>query len=243
MDPFVNSLEVSELAVMEDVVEIQPYKPSNRDNLEDLLEPETLDNTRDSINPSNKKEGLTRNQKKVFSKLYKLGRKLSKAISNIEFQKESKAKGIISQQFNFQKRGFLGTAEKLSEAKNKLKEVSDVLREGAHEFFLVRRKTIETEIIDTKEILKKICEPIQYMGLISKWKFSFLKSLGLMKERRERKINGLKQKQQTKKRETSEKEVEDFINLEEFFTMAERVNKKRKNVGERRNLFQKLKRK
>ena len=181
MDPFVNSLEVSELVVMEDVVEIQPYKPSNRDNLEDLLEPETQENTRDSINPSNKKEGLTRNQKKIFSKLYKLGRKLSNAISNIEFQNESKSKGVISQQFNFQKRGFLGTSEKLKEAKDKLKEVSEVLREGAHEFFLVRRKTIETEILATKEILKKVCDPNQYMGLISKWKFSFLKSLVLMK--------------------------------------------------------------
>ena len=40
---------------------------------------------------------------------------------------------------------------------------------------------------------------------------------------------GLKQKQQMKmrKRETSETEVEDFINLEEFFTVAERENKKK----------------
>ena len=64
-----------------------------------------------------------------------------------------------------------------------------------------------------------------------------------MNERRERKINGQKQKQQMnmKKTETSETEVEDFINVEEFFKVAEKENKK--NVGERRELFQKLKRK
>ena len=64
-----------------------------------------------------------------------------------------------------------------------------------------------------------------------------------MKERRERKINGQKQKQQMnmKKTETSETEVEDFINVEEFFKVAEKENKK--NVGERRDLFQKLRRK
>ena len=168
MDPFVESLEVSPVIVVEDVVEIQPYNPSIRDDMNDMLEPEAVAPARDSISPHNQKEVLNRDQKKVLSKLYKLGKNLSKTISNVEFQKQAEANNITSKHFNFQKRGFLASVEKLSEAKEKLSEASEVLREGAKEFFIAKRNEQEDKIVTTTEILGRICEKSLFDSVILK---------------------------------------------------------------------------
>ena len=77
MDPFVESLEVSQVIVVEDVVEIHPYNPSNRNDLNNMLEPDAVAPAIDSVILHNQREVLTRDQKKVLSKLYKLGKKIS----------------------------------------------------------------------------------------------------------------------------------------------------------------------
>ena len=86
-------------------MEIQHYNPFIRDDLNNMLEPEAVAPARDSISPHNHKEVLSRDQKKVLSKLYKLGKNLSKTISNIEFQKEAEAKNISSNISIFKKEG------------------------------------------------------------------------------------------------------------------------------------------
>ena len=158
MDPFVESLEVSQVIVVEDVVEIHPYNPSNRNDLNNMLEPDAVAPAIDSVILHNQREVLTRDQKKVLSKLYKLGKKISKTNSNIEFQTEAKAEDITSKHFNFRKRGFLATVEKLSEAKEKLIEASEVLREGAKEFFTAKRNEQEEKIVTATATLRQICD-------------------------------------------------------------------------------------
>jgi hypothetical protein len=133
MDPLDDGLEFSEVVIEDNVMEIQSYSQSTIKDMNENLEPETEASAEGSIIRNGEKEGLNRNQKRLLSKLYRLGKKLAKNISNFEFQQEAQNLNLISQQFKFQKRGFMISKAKESQAKAKLHEASVVLQDGAKE--------------------------------------------------------------------------------------------------------------
>ena len=164
----------------------------------------------------------------MLSKLYKLGKNLSKTISNVEFQKKAEAKNITSKHFNFKKRGFLASDEKLSEAKAKLIEASEVLREGAKELFIAKRNEQEDKIVTTTEILRRICEKSLFDSVILKWKASQAKRESFHSRRREKKLLNLSRKHE-KRRKVGKDDCDTILlSFNEFFMMVQKKCRRRK---------------
>ena len=68
-------------------MEIQPSNPSIQLNTANQLEPETP-NVDVTLASRDEKKELNKNQRRILSKLYKLGEKASKTHSHLNFHKE-----------------------------------------------------------------------------------------------------------------------------------------------------------
>ena len=67
-------------------MEIQPYNHLFQVNSETMLEPETADNPEVTMVFDDERRSLTQNQKRVLSKLYKLGDSIERNKSHYLFQ-------------------------------------------------------------------------------------------------------------------------------------------------------------
>ena len=86
---------------------------------------------------TDKKKELSKNQRRILSKLYRVGEKRSKTLSHFNFHKECIEEGVTSKTTNFQKRGFFGNKERLGS-----KEVHLAAKDFFEDKFMKKQKPL-----------------------------------------------------------------------------------------------------
>ena len=164
-------------------MEIQPSNTSLQLTTASQLEPDSFNVT---LASEDEKKELSKNQKRILSKLYRVGEKTSKTHSHFKFHQECIEEGITSKTTNFQKRGFLGDKRRLDNAS---KEVHEAAKEFFHDKLENEQKPQIEKLIAA---LWKMTTREEFDDLHDKWENSMAKREAALDIHREKKIRGLK---------------------------------------------------
>ena len=97
-------------------MEIQPSNINLQMTTASWLEPDNSEYSDVTLTSIDEKKGLNKNQRRILSKLYKVGEKASKTQSHLKFHKQCIEEGVASKTTNFQTRGFFGSKDRLDRA-------------------------------------------------------------------------------------------------------------------------------
>ena len=122
------------------------------------------------------RKSLSTNQKRVLSKLYKIGDAIERNESHYLFQVECLQVGLQPKYSVFQRRMFLGAKENLDKAS---KEVI----KAARDFFKTKLYDLKTKLVELKSALERVSTVEEFESLMER----FLKSMKRKSERLKKK--------------------------------------------------------
>lgn len=178
---------------------------------------------------TDEKKELSKNQRRILSKLYRVGEKRSKTLSHFNFHKECIEEGVTSKTTNFQKRGFFGNKERLGS-----KEVHLAAKDFFEDKLMKKQKPLVDKLIAD---LGKTTSSEEFESLNEKWECSVARRHEALKKHREQKIRGLKKGPKKSLRiQRREREEEDqiFEALQRLFEepVSKKKEKKKKAAAE-----------
>ena len=115
---------------------------------------------------TDEKKELSKNQRRLLSKLYRVGEKASKTHSHLNFHKECIEEGVTSKTTNFHKRGFFGNKERLDRAS---KEVHSAAKDFFEDKLEKEQKPLIEKLIAA---LWKTTSREEFESLHGKWENS-----------------------------------------------------------------------
>ena len=189
------------------------------------LEPDNSEYSDVILASKDEKKGLNKNQRRILSKLYKVGEKASKTQSHLKFNRQCIEEGIASKSTNFQKRGFFRSKERLDRA-------SREVQLAAEEFFEYKlEKELKPLIEQLIAALWKNTSGEEFESLYNKWENSMARRDEALEKHRGKKIEGLKKEPKKPLRiERKEREEDDLISEAIQRMFAEPESKKKKKV-------------
>ena len=144
-------------------MEIQPYNNPYQQNSDLKQELDTKEIVSEvTMAFGDEKRNLSQNQKRILSKLYKVGNSIQKTHSNHAFQTECIDSGVNPKFSWLQRRQFLG-------AQDKLAKVSQKITEAAKEHFEDKLEELKPKLEDLKCALKRTSTEQVFVNLLARF--------------------------------------------------------------------------